>query len=194
MTWCFSVHVFTVDLSKTVLLFMLIILPLTLSCVYVYIIQAVYLFHSVLFCLVMFVKHTEPSNIGIWCYWVVQVGWLTPLTITQHGLNPLAVFTSGTYFLHNGMQWQWICRVTVPTLKAFLKARNQSVSGNKLELVRCATWCPKKKKKEKKERFSTPSWSSGQLENDPLTFFFHPPSLFSCNSCKHNRGGICTAS
>ena len=143
MTWCFSVHVFTVDLSKTVLLFMLIILPLTLSCVYVYIIQAVYLFHSVLFCLVMFAKHTEPSNIGIWCYWVVQVGWLTPLTITQHGLNPLAVFTSGTYFLHNGMQWQWICRVTVPTLKAFLKARSRNVSGIKqkhvvhaIELVR----------------------------------------------------------
>ena len=75
-------------------------------CVYIYIIQAVYLFHSVLFCLMMFAKHIEPYNIGIWCYWVVQVGWLTPLTITRHGLNPLAVFTSGTYFLHNGMRWQ----------------------------------------------------------------------------------------
>ena len=29
-------------------------------------------------------------------------GLLTPLTFTRHRLSPLAVFTSGTYFLHNG--------------------------------------------------------------------------------------------
>ena len=40
---------------------------------------------------------------------------------TQHRLRPLAVFTSGMYFLHNGRWWQWIHEVTAPTLKAFLR-------------------------------------------------------------------------
>ena len=34
--------------------------------------------------------------------WAVQVGLLTPLTFAQHHLSPLAAFTSGAYFLHNG--------------------------------------------------------------------------------------------
>ena len=53
-----------------------------------------------------------------------------------HRLSPLAVFTSGVYLPHNGRQWQWIREV--PTLKAFLKARSQNVSGNKQWLVACA--------------------------------------------------------
>ena len=35
-------------------------------------------------------------------YWAVQVGLLTPLTFARHHLSPLATFTSGAYFLHNG--------------------------------------------------------------------------------------------
>ena len=37
-------------------------------------------------------------------YWVIQAGLLTPLTFAQHRLSPLAAFTSGAYFLHNGRQ------------------------------------------------------------------------------------------
>ena len=37
-------------------------------------------------------------------YWVVQAGLLTPLTFARHRLSPLAAFTSGAYFLHNGRQ------------------------------------------------------------------------------------------
>ena len=39
--------------------------------------------------------HCEP-------YWVIQAGLLTPLTFARHRLSPLAAFTSGAYFLHNG--------------------------------------------------------------------------------------------
>ena len=35
-------------------------------------------------------------------YWVVQVGWLTPLTFARHHLSPMVAFTSGVYFLHSG--------------------------------------------------------------------------------------------
>ena len=34
---------------------------------------------------------------------------LTPLTFARRRLSPLAAFTSGAYFLHNGRRWQWIC-------------------------------------------------------------------------------------
>ena len=37
-------------------------------------------------------------------YWPVQAGLLAPLTFTWHRLSPLAAFTSGVYFLHNGKQ------------------------------------------------------------------------------------------
>ena len=37
-------------------------------------------------------------------YWAVQAGLLTPLTFARHRLSPLAAFTSGAYFLHNGRQ------------------------------------------------------------------------------------------
>ena len=35
-------------------------------------------------------------------YWAIQAGLLTPLTFARHRLGPLAAFTSGAYFLHNG--------------------------------------------------------------------------------------------
>ena len=35
-------------------------------------------------------------------FWVILVGLLTPLTFAWHRLSPLATFTSGVYFLHNG--------------------------------------------------------------------------------------------
>ena len=37
-------------------------------------------------------------------YCAVQAGLVTPLTFTRHHLSPLAAFTSGAYFLHNGRQ------------------------------------------------------------------------------------------
>ena len=50
-----------------------------------------------------------PPHQGKQSYWAVQVKLLTPLTFTRHHLSPLAAFTSGAYFLHNGMRWQRIC-------------------------------------------------------------------------------------
>ena len=46
--------------------------------------------------------HTQYRNM----YWAIQAGLLTPVTFAQHRLNPLAAFTSGVYFLHNGRRWQ----------------------------------------------------------------------------------------
>ena len=40
--------------------------------------------------------------IGIFDYWAIQTGLLTPLTLARHRLSPLAAFTSGAYFLHTG--------------------------------------------------------------------------------------------
>ena len=37
-------------------------------------------------------------------YWAVHAGLLTPLTFAWYHLSPLAAFTSGVYFLHNGRQ------------------------------------------------------------------------------------------
>ena len=58
----------------------------------------------------------------------VQAGLLTPLTFARHRLSPLAAFTSGAYFLRNGSEF---ANFPLPTLKAFLEARSQNVSGNK---------------------------------------------------------------
>ena len=38
--------------------------------------------------------------------WAIQAGLLTPLTFARHRLSPLAAFTSGAYFLHNGRRSQ----------------------------------------------------------------------------------------
>ena len=37
-------------------------------------------------------------------YWAIQAGLLTTLTFDWHRLSTLAAFTSGAYFLHNGMR------------------------------------------------------------------------------------------
>ena len=42
-------------------------------------------------------------------YWVIHVGLLTPLTFARRRSSPLAAFTAGAYFLHNGRRWQRIC-------------------------------------------------------------------------------------
>ena len=72
------------------------------------------------FCLFCFRK-VFFIHFGLFCYWVVQAG-LSPLTFIWHRLSPLDVLTSSAYFLHNGRRWQWILKVTAPTLQAFLKA------------------------------------------------------------------------
>ena len=50
-------------------------------------------------------------------YWAIQAGLLTPLTFAQHHLSPLAAFTTGAYFLHNGRRWQWICEFYTANVK-----------------------------------------------------------------------------
>ena len=50
-------------------------------------------------------------------YWAILAGLLTPLTFVRHRLSPLAAFTSGAYFLHNGRQRQWICEFYTANLK-----------------------------------------------------------------------------
>ena len=50
-------------------------------------------------------KTTTASNNNealVPLYWAIQAGLLTPLTFARHRLSPLAAFTSGAYFLHNG--------------------------------------------------------------------------------------------
>ena len=64
-------------------------------------------------------------------YWAIQAGLLTPLTFARHRLSPLAAFTLGrTFFTMEGGDSEF-ANFTLPTLKAFLEARNQNVSGNK---------------------------------------------------------------
>jgi len=55
------------------------------------------------------VSHTEST--------AIQAGLLTPLTFARHRLSPLAAFTSGAYFLHNGRRWQWICEFDTANFK-----------------------------------------------------------------------------
>ena len=67
-------------------------------------------------------------------YWAIQAGLLTSLTSAQHCLSPLAAFTSSVYFVHSetlkGGDNEFE-NFTLQTLKAFLEARSQNVSGNK---------------------------------------------------------------
>ena len=55
-------------------------------------------------CLSVCVSFTWYDSLFLFPYWAVQAGLLTPLTFTLHDLSPLAVFTFGVYFLHNGRQ------------------------------------------------------------------------------------------
>ena len=74
------------------------------------------------------VKILEPT---LSLYWAIQAGLLTPLTFARHRLCPLAAFTSGAYFLHNGKRWHWICEYYTANFKGILEARSHNVSGNK---------------------------------------------------------------
>ena len=68
----------------------------------------------------------------------------TPLTFAQHCLSPLAAFPSGAYFLHNGtLEGGGFVNFTLLTLKTFLEAHSQNVSGNKQKLVAHTIGCPK---------------------------------------------------
>ena len=51
---------------------------------------------------------------------MIQAGLLTPLTFSRHRLSPLAVSTSGSYFLHNGRRWQWIGKVYAASFNGIL--------------------------------------------------------------------------
>ena len=69
----------------------------------------------------------------------------------------------GTFFSMEDSDSEFT-KVAVPTLKAFLKAHSQSVSGNKQELVAHAIGCHK-------THFSMHSQSCGQPKNDAKTLF-----------------------
>ena len=74
------------------------------------------------------------SQTGSHLYWAIQAGLLTPLTFARHRLSPLAAFTSGSYFLHEGGDSEF-ANFTLPTFKAFGGGggggRSHNVSGNK---------------------------------------------------------------
>ena len=59
---------------------------------------------------------TAPG-FSVTLYWVIQAGLLTPLTFARHRWSPLAAFTYGAYFLHNGRRWQWICEFYTANFK-----------------------------------------------------------------------------
>ena len=122
------------------------------------------------------------------CYWVVQMGLLTPWTFNWHCLSPLAVFTSGAYFLHDGGWWQWIhsLKIKVPTLKTLFKARSQSMSSNKQD---------KRYRMQKNALFPCIHNLQVSWEIMQKHFFFpHPLSLVPSNSYKHKNSGISTTS
>ena len=80
-------------------------------------------------------------------------------------------------------------KFTVPTLKAYLNARGQSVPDNKQELVASAIGCPDT---------PLPSLlhfrSSGKPGNDTKSLFTRPASPFPCKFCKQDSSGIYFAS
>ena len=75
-----------------------------------------------------------------------------------------------TFFTIEGGDSEFV-NFTLPTLKAFLEARNHNVSGNKQELVSRAIGCPR-------THFFTNLQSSGQPKNNTKTLFstLHPLS------------------
>ena len=51
------------------------------------------------------------------CY-LGDSGWVVnSLDFAWHRLSPLAAFTSGAYFLHNGRRWEWICEFYTANVK-----------------------------------------------------------------------------
>ena len=75
-----------------------------------------------------------------WCSWCIQRcnwllggsgGLLTPLTFARHRLSPLLLLLPvRTFFAMEGGDSEF-ANFTLPTLKTFLEARSQNVSGNK---------------------------------------------------------------
>ena len=64
-------------------------------------------------------------------YWVVQAGLLTPLTFAWQHLSPwLLLLPVRTFFTMEGGDSEF-ANFTLPTLKTFLEARSQNVSGKK---------------------------------------------------------------
>ena len=66
-----------------------------------------------------------PAN-DVRVYWAIQAGLLTPLTFARHRLS----LPVRTFFTMEGGDSEF-ANFTLPTLKAFLEARSQNVSGNK---------------------------------------------------------------
>ena len=50
----------------------------------------------------LLVSQLTNVSVHVHLYWAVQEGLLTPLTFARRRFIPLAAFTSGAYFLHNG--------------------------------------------------------------------------------------------
>ena len=104
--------------------------------------------------------------------WAVQAGLLTPLTFVRHRLSPLAAFTSGAYFLHNGRRWQKIFEFYTANFKGIFE-------GPYSECVwQQAITCCSCYRMPQNTFFSTNSRSSGQPKNDAKTLFsvLHPLS------------------
>ena len=113
-------------------------------------------------------EFVEKMHFGA-SYWAIQAGLLTPLTFSRHRLSPLAAFTTGAYFLHNGRWWQWICEFYTANFKA----------------ITCCS------------RYRMPQRTHDLLVSQKTTqrhFFSNPPSPFHGNYCNCNSIGICTAS
>ena len=110
-------------------------------------------------CLVWVSFETRGSVTVILLCWVVQVELLTPLNFTRHRLSPVAGFTSGAYFLHNGRWWQWMHEFYSANFKGLFEG---------LSCYRMP----------KPYFFSTHSLSSGQPETTQRHFFpiLHPLS------------------
>ena len=93
---------------------------------------------------------------------------------------PASLKSLGCFYLRCVLSSQWkavTANFALPTLKTFLEARSQNVSGNKQQLVARAIGCPKTHNFHKVAIF----WSA--KKNDPKTLIFPPsipfPSYFS---------------
>ena len=111
------------------------------------------------------------GRVGAYC--AVQAMLLTPLTFAWHCLSPLATFTSGAYFFHNGRQWQWICEVYSANLKGIFEG----------PLLECAwqqetTCCLCIRMPPNCIFFSQTCNLLPAKKQCKDTLFFHPPSTF----------------
>ena len=70
-----------------------------LLCVYVCVCVCACVYACVCVCVWAHVQARDLFNTN---YWAIQAGLLTPLNFARHRLSPMAAFTFGAYFLHNG--------------------------------------------------------------------------------------------